>query len=86
MTRAVCTAPSRLSGWLQRRWRALGVHVRANAEDYAFLYELVSVGLPLLAGLQAVLQQLSVEAGPAAAACLQRARRWLEDSAGLRLT
>uniref|UniRef100_A0A8C5FTH2 F-actin monooxygenase n=1 Tax=Gadus morhua TaxID=8049 RepID=A0A8C5FTH2_GADMO len=86
LTRAACGAPRQLSGWLQRRTRALGVHVRANGRDYAFLYELLSVGLPLLLVLQGVLQQMYVEAAPAVALCLQPARRWLEENAGLRLT
>ncbi|XP_056463076.1 F-actin-monooxygenase mical2b isoform X4 [Gadus chalcogrammus] len=86
LTHAVCGAPRQLSGWLQRRTRALGVHVRANGRDYAFLYELLSVGLPLLLVLQGVLQQMYVEAAPAVALCLQPALRWLEENAGLRLT
>ncbi|XP_059927863.1 F-actin-monooxygenase MICAL2 isoform X4 [Gadus macrocephalus] len=86
LTRAVCGAPRQLSGWLQRRTRALGVHVGANGRDYAFLYELLSVGLPLLLVLQGVLQQMYVEAAPAVALCLQPALRWLEENAGLRLT
>ena len=86
LTRAVCKAPSRLSAWLQHRTRALGVHIRANGEDYAFLYELLSVGLPLLLVLQGVLQQMYVEAPPAVALCLQHAMQWLEENVGLRLT
>ncbi|CAL8403656.1 unnamed protein product [Boreogadus saida] len=85
LTRAVCGAPRQLSGWLRRRTRALGVHVGANGQDYAFLYELLSVGLPLLLVLRGVLQQMYVEAAPAVALCVQPALRWLEENAGLRL-
>lgn len=51
-------------------WRVRGVvcaagrHLRARREDYAFLYELLSVGVPLLALLGDVLTQVYAESLP----------------------
>uniref|UniRef100_A0A673G1E4 F-actin monooxygenase n=1 Tax=Sinocyclocheilus rhinocerous TaxID=307959 RepID=A0A673G1E4_9TELE len=43
----VCAVPHRVFNWLHGKAWATGVHLRDNAEDYAFLYELLSVSLPL---------------------------------------
>ncbi|XP_048118174.1 F-actin-monooxygenase MICAL2 isoform X7 [Alosa alosa] len=51
VTRAVCAVPRRLSCWLRGAAQATRVHLWAHAEDYGFLYELLSVGLPLM-GIQ----------------------------------
>lgn len=86
LTRAVCGAPSQLSTWLRHCIGALGIHVRANGQDYAFLYELLSVGLPLLLVLQEVLLQMYVDAAPAVALSLWPVLLWLEENVGVRFT
>uniref|UniRef100_A0A673MJ70 F-actin monooxygenase n=1 Tax=Sinocyclocheilus rhinocerous TaxID=307959 RepID=A0A673MJ70_9TELE len=60
----VCAVPSRVFNWLHGKAWATGVHLRDNAEDYAFLYELLSVSLPLLAVLHEQLVQMYAEAEP----------------------
>ncbi|KAJ8340219.1 hypothetical protein SKAU_G00348520 [Synaphobranchus kaupii] len=57
-------APRRLGHWLQGTARLAGRHLRVNAEDYVFLYELLSLGIPLLCALQDVLTQMSSESSP----------------------
>ncbi|XP_016396286.1 protein-methionine sulfoxide oxidase MICAL2-like, partial [Sinocyclocheilus rhinocerous] len=54
----VCAVPHRVFNWLHGKAWATGVHLRDNAEDYAFLYELLSVSLPLLAVLHEQLVQI----------------------------
>ncbi|KAG7468511.1 hypothetical protein MATL_G00143820 [Megalops atlanticus] len=61
VTRAAWDAPRRLSRWVRRIVRATGRHLRDNAEEYVFLYELLSLGLPLLCVLQEVLGQMGSE-------------------------
>ncbi|XP_062327160.1 F-actin-monooxygenase mical2b isoform X7 [Osmerus eperlanus] len=88
VTRAVCDSPRRLSHWLHGTARTLGVHLRANAQDYAFLYELLTLGLPLLFSMQEVLLQMYTEAGPGpgpGALTLQPVLLWLEEQLGQRL-
>uniref|UniRef100_A0AAY4BDF2 F-actin monooxygenase n=1 Tax=Denticeps clupeoides TaxID=299321 RepID=A0AAY4BDF2_9TELE len=53
--------PQRLSCWMRGALRAAGLHLRDNAEDYTFLYELLSLGVPLLYSMQEVLLQMHVE-------------------------
>ncbi|XP_076879773.1 F-actin-monooxygenase MICAL2 isoform X13 [Brachyhypopomus gauderio] len=77
--RAVCATPHRLTRWLGTGARALRQHVRDNAEDYAYLYELLSVGGPLLVALHELMQQLWAEAGPLH---LQPLQEWLEQHLG----
>ncbi|KAJ3593025.1 hypothetical protein NHX12_005363 [Muraenolepis orangiensis] len=86
LTRAIWGAPSQLSGWLGGRTRAACVHVGANGQDYAFLYELLSVGLPLLLVMQESLWQMYAEALPPLALSLWPVVLWLEDNVGLRFT
>ncbi|XP_046897542.1 F-actin-monooxygenase MICAL2 isoform X8 [Hypomesus transpacificus] len=86
VTRAVCDSPRRLSRWLHGTAHALGVHLRANAQDYAFLYELLTLGLPLLLSMQEVLLQMYTEVGPGPGALtLQPVLLWLEEQLGQRL-
>ncbi|XP_058637175.1 F-actin-monooxygenase MICAL2 isoform X3 [Onychostoma macrolepis] len=75
----VCGVPRRVFNWLHGKARATGVHLRDNAEDYAFLYELLSVSLPLLAVLHEQLVQMYAEAEPLN---LQPLQRWLEEHMG----
>ncbi|KAI4891419.1 hypothetical protein NFI96_026956 [Prochilodus magdalenae] len=78
-SRAVCAMPHRVANWLGGKVRDAGLHLRENAEDYAYLYELLSVGLPLLAALHELLLQLQAEAGPLN---LQPLQEWLEQHLG----
>ncbi|XP_064192918.1 F-actin-monooxygenase mical2b isoform X3 [Anguilla rostrata] len=57
-------APCRLTRWVQGTTRAARRHLWVNAEDYTFLYELLSLGIPLLCALQDVLTQMSSEPSP----------------------
>uniref|UniRef100_A0A672LL95 F-actin monooxygenase n=1 Tax=Sinocyclocheilus grahami TaxID=75366 RepID=A0A672LL95_SINGR len=75
----VCAVPRRVFNWLHGKAWATGVHLRDNAEDYAFLYELLSVSLPLLAVLHEQLVQMYAEAEPLN---LQPLQRWLEEHMG----
>ncbi|XP_029904320.1 F-actin-monooxygenase MICAL2 isoform X1 [Myripristis murdjan] len=85
VTRAVCNAPWLLSRRVRKTAQALAVHLRDNAQDYAFLYELLSLGLPLLLVLQEVLLQMYTEAVPADSTPLQPLLLWLEENIGHRL-
>uniref|UniRef100_A0AAY4BAG2 F-actin monooxygenase n=1 Tax=Denticeps clupeoides TaxID=299321 RepID=A0AAY4BAG2_9TELE len=81
-TQSVLAMPQRLSCWMRGALRAAGLHLRDNAEDYTFLYELLSLGVPLLYSMQEVLLQMHVEVGPVS---LQDLLQWAEHQLGLRL-
>ncbi|XP_026071616.1 F-actin-monooxygenase MICAL2-like [Carassius auratus] len=76
VSQTVCAVPRRVFNWLHGKVWATGVHLRDNVEDYAFLYELLSVSLPLLAVLHEQLVQMYAEAEPLN---LQPLQRWLEE-------
>ncbi|XP_045070034.1 F-actin-monooxygenase MICAL2-like isoform X3 [Coregonus clupeaformis] len=84
VTRAVCDSPRRLSRWVHGTAQAMGLHLRANVQDYAFLYELLSLGVPLLFILQEVLLQMYSETGPVSQS-IQPLLLWLEEHLGHRL-
>ncbi|XP_071766119.1 F-actin-monooxygenase mical2b isoform X1 [Centroberyx gerrardi] len=85
VTRAVCSSPWLLARCVRRTAQALALHLRDNAQDYAFLYELLSMSLPLLLVLQEVLLQMYTEAVPAGSSSLQPLLLWLEEHIGHRL-
>ncbi|XP_054627227.1 F-actin-monooxygenase MICAL2 isoform X7 [Dunckerocampus dactyliophorus] len=58
----VCSAPRCVSRRLRNAAQALAGHLRDNAQDYAFMYELLSMSLPLLLVLLDVLLQIRAEA------------------------
>uniref|UniRef100_H3CVE3 F-actin monooxygenase n=1 Tax=Tetraodon nigroviridis TaxID=99883 RepID=H3CVE3_TETNG len=58
---AVCGAPRHLCGSMRSAAQALREHLRNNGRDYASLFELLSVSLPLLLALQEVLLQMYSE-------------------------
>lgn len=64
MARAVCGAPRRACRQVRGTARAFARHLSDNARDYAFLYELLSLTLPLLLILYDVLLQMQTEAVP----------------------
>ncbi|XP_030648944.1 F-actin-monooxygenase MICAL2 isoform X2 [Chanos chanos] len=82
VSQTVCAVPRRVSCWLRGVMRATGHHLRDNAEDYAFLYELMSVGLPLMFAFNEVLAQMYTEVGPLD---LQFLQQWFEQQLGYRL-
>ncbi|XP_042344199.1 F-actin-monooxygenase MICAL2 isoform X2 [Plectropomus leopardus] len=85
VTRAVCNAPWYLSHHVRSTAQALAGHLRDNAQDYAFLYELLSMSLPLLLVLQEVLVQMYTEAVPDGPSSLQPLLLWLQEQIGHRL-
>ncbi|XP_064833933.1 F-actin-monooxygenase mical2b isoform X4 [Oncorhynchus masou masou] len=84
VTRAVCDSPRLLSRWVHGTAQAAGLHFRANVQDYVFLYELLSLGVPLLFMLQEVLLQMYSETGPVSQS-IQPLLLWLEEHLGHRL-
>lgn len=85
LTRAVCNGPRYLSHRVCGAARALAGHWRNNAQDYAFLYELLSTSLPLLFVLQEVLLQMYSETAPDGPSSLQPLLLWLQEEIGQRL-
>ncbi|XP_072242709.1 F-actin-monooxygenase mical2b isoform X3 [Leuresthes tenuis] len=60
-SRAVCVLPGRLFGSVCESVTAVGSHVRSYSQDYMFLYELLSLGCPLLCMMHEVLGQMYQE-------------------------
>ncbi|XP_040915375.1 F-actin-monooxygenase MICAL2 isoform X5 [Toxotes jaculatrix] len=85
VTRTVCNAPWYLSCRVRSTAQALAGHIRDNAQDYTFLYELLSMSLPLLFVLQEVLLQMYTEAVPDGPSSLQPLLLWLQEHIGHRL-
>ncbi|KAG1941323.1 [F-actin]-monooxygenase MICAL2 isoform b [Pimephales promelas] len=79
VSRCVCSVPRGVFNWLHGKVCAAGVHLMDNAGDYAFLYELLSVSLPLLAVLHEQLVQMYAETEPLS---LQALQHWLEEHTG----
>ncbi|XP_047013915.1 F-actin-monooxygenase MICAL2 isoform X10 [Ictalurus punctatus] len=79
VSRAVCATPRRVCNWLGGKVQSLGQHLRENVDDYTILYELLSVGLPLLVALYEILLQMHAETGPLD---LQPLQQWLEQHLG----
>ncbi|XP_062241198.1 F-actin-monooxygenase mical2b isoform X5 [Platichthys flesus] len=82
VTRTVCNAPWYLSRCVRSTAQALAGHMRANAQDYTFLFELLSMSLPLLFVLQEVLLQMHTEAMPYGPSSLQLLLLWLREHVG----
>ncbi|XP_070687662.1 F-actin-monooxygenase MICAL2 isoform X4 [Pempheris klunzingeri] len=85
VTRAVCNTPRYLTNHVRSTAQALAGHLRDNAQDYAFLYELLSMSLPLLLVLQEVLLQMYTEAVSDGPSSIQLLLLWLQDHIGHRL-
>ncbi|XP_077057792.1 F-actin-monooxygenase mical2b isoform X3 [Siphateles boraxobius] len=79
VSQSVCSVPRGVFNWLHGKVWAAGVHLMDNAGDYAFLYELLSVSLPLLAVLHEQLVQMYAETEPLN---LQPLQHWLEEHMG----
>ncbi|XP_036950814.1 F-actin-monooxygenase MICAL2 isoform X5 [Acanthopagrus latus] len=85
VTRAVCHAPSYLSRRVRSTAQAIAGHLRDNVQDYASLFELLSMSLPLLLVLQEVLLQMYTEAVPDGPGSLQPLLLWLQEHISHRL-
>ncbi|XP_031756265.1 F-actin-monooxygenase MICAL2 isoform X5 [Xenopus tropicalis] len=64
VTRDLLAIPGRLSNWMHGAFQGANRHVRNNEQSYAYLYELLSVGVPLMYALLEVLTLMYHEAGP----------------------
>ncbi|RXN17620.1 methionine sulfoxide oxidase MICAL2-like isoform X1 [Labeo rohita] len=53
VSQTVCAVPRRVFNWLHGKVWATGVHLRDNAEDYVFLYELLSSTPPKSSTIEA---------------------------------
>uniref|UniRef100_A0A673YZ03 F-actin monooxygenase n=1 Tax=Salmo trutta TaxID=8032 RepID=A0A673YZ03_SALTR len=60
--RAVCGKPCQLARWVHGAVGQAGLHLIDHSEDYGFLYELLSLGMPLLSILHELLGQMYMEA------------------------
>uniref|UniRef100_A0A3B5QIR6 F-actin monooxygenase n=1 Tax=Xiphophorus maculatus TaxID=8083 RepID=A0A3B5QIR6_XIPMA len=59
--RAVCVLPQQLLGSVCESITAVGSHVRSYSQDYIFLFELLSLGCPLLCMMHEMLGQIYQE-------------------------
>ncbi|XP_062351908.1 F-actin-monooxygenase MICAL2 [Cinclus cinclus] len=62
VTRDLLDIPSRLGDWMHGVLHATQLHFRDNAYNYTYLYELLSLGVPLLCALLEVLTHMYREA------------------------
>lgn len=79
---AVFGAPRRLCRSMRSAAQALREHLRNNAQDYASLFELLSMSLPLLLVLQEVLLQMYSEPAQEGPTSLQPLWLWLQENVG----
>uniref|UniRef100_A0A671M002 F-actin monooxygenase n=1 Tax=Sinocyclocheilus anshuiensis TaxID=1608454 RepID=A0A671M002_9TELE len=62
--RTLFGTPRQLARWMYKAARAVGLHLRERQEDYVFLYELLSLGVPFIYVLHEMTGQMSREAIP----------------------
>ncbi|CAF99626.1 unnamed protein product [Tetraodon nigroviridis] len=79
---AVCGAPRHLCGSMRSAAQALREHLRNNGRDYASLFELLSVSLPLLLALQEVLLQMYSEPAQEGPTSPRPLWLWLQENVG----
>ncbi|XP_016415456.1 protein-methionine sulfoxide oxidase mical2b-like [Sinocyclocheilus rhinocerous] len=60
--RTLFGTPRQLARWMYKAARAVGLHLRERQEDYVFLYELLSLGVPFIYVLHEMTGQMSREA------------------------
>uniref|UniRef100_A0A8C1JDN1 F-actin monooxygenase n=1 Tax=Cyprinus carpio TaxID=7962 RepID=A0A8C1JDN1_CYPCA len=60
--RTLFGTPRQLARWTYKAARAVGLHLRERQEDYVFLYELLSLGVPFIYVLHEMTGQMSREA------------------------
>uniref|UniRef100_A0A3B3ZT06 F-actin monooxygenase n=1 Tax=Periophthalmus magnuspinnatus TaxID=409849 RepID=A0A3B3ZT06_9GOBI len=78
VTRAVCNAPQYLSNCVRSTTHALATHLTEYAQEYTFLFELMTVSVPLLLVLPEVLHQMHTEAVPEGPNTVQTVVQWLQ--------
>lgn len=62
VSRELLAIPGRLAAWMHGVLHAAQLHFRDNAYNYTYLYELLSLGVPLLCALLEVLALMYREA------------------------
>ncbi|XP_018115790.1 F-actin-monooxygenase mical2-like isoform X5 [Xenopus laevis] len=77
VTRDLLAIPSRLSNWMRGVLQDANRHVRNNEQSYAYMYELMSVGVPLMYALLEVLTLMYHEAGPSVQDIVQQVQSTL---------
>lgn len=82
VTWALTEAPRQLSRRLCGATRAARLHLGEHAAEYGFLFELLSLGLPLLCVLHELVAQMLEEVGPL---CTHQLVLWAEQQLGVRL-
>ncbi|XP_072194792.1 F-actin-monooxygenase MICAL2 isoform X2 [Excalfactoria chinensis] len=76
VTRDLLDIPRSLSNWMHGFLHATNVHFRDNAYNYAYLYELLSLGVPFLCALLEVLTHMYREAELSLENVLEWAKRF----------
>lgn len=79
VSRTACAVPRRVCNWMGGKVLCLRQHLRENADDYTFLYELLGIGVPLLVVLYENLLQMQIEYGPVN---LHTLRQWMGQHLG----
>ncbi|KAI2648425.1 Protein-methionine sulfoxide oxidase mical2b [Labeo rohita] len=60
--RTLFGTPRQFARWMYKAARAVRLHIRERQEDYVFLYELLSLGVPFIYVLHEITSQMSQEA------------------------
>uniref|UniRef100_A0A673GKP6 F-actin monooxygenase n=1 Tax=Sinocyclocheilus rhinocerous TaxID=307959 RepID=A0A673GKP6_9TELE len=75
--RTLFGTPRQLARWMYKAARAVGLHLRERQEDYVFLYELLSLGVPFIYVLHEMTGQMSREAiAPSPVSMMESERDW----------
>uniref|UniRef100_A0A8C6SPL6 F-actin monooxygenase n=1 Tax=Neogobius melanostomus TaxID=47308 RepID=A0A8C6SPL6_9GOBI len=82
VARTVCNAPQYLHNCVRSTACAMSSHLTENAREYAFLFELMAMSVPLLLVLQEVLHQMYTEAVPEGPNTIQTLVQWLQEQVG----
>lgn len=73
LPRGLLAVPQNLLNWIRGLLRAVGLHIRDNAYNYCYTYELLSLGLPLLWAFSEVLTTMYRESEDS----LESIRTWV---------
>ncbi|XP_042547462.1 F-actin-monooxygenase MICAL2 isoform X1 [Dipodomys spectabilis] len=73
LPRGLLAIPQNLLNWIRGLLHAIGLHVRDNAYNYCYMYELISLGLPLLWAFSEVLATMYRESEES----LESIRSWV---------
>ncbi|XP_018410890.1 PREDICTED: protein-methionine sulfoxide oxidase MICAL2 isoform X3 [Nanorana parkeri] len=82
VTRDLLAIPSRLSNWTRGVVQGAKRHIRDNEQQYAYMYELMSVGVPFLYVLLEVLTLMCQEATPSLQLVIEQVQNavWYKNS------